>query len=117
MEMIENIRHSTAHILAQAVQKLFKDVKLGIGPTIENGFYYDFDLPQQITEEDLKKIEEEMKKRIKQKQEFEQEEITKVQGIKLFEKQPYKIELIEEISEKGEKLTKVQNDPFIHFYI
>ncbi|MBS3112415.1 threonine--tRNA ligase [Candidatus Woesearchaeota archaeon] len=115
MEMIENIRHSTAHILAQAVQKLFKDVKLGIGPTIENGFYYDFDLPQQITEEDLKKIEEEMKKIIKQKQEFEQEEITKVQGIKLFEKQPYKIELIEEISEKGEKLTKVQNGPFIDF--
>ncbi len=96
---LEQIRHSTAHILAQAVQNLFKNVKLGIGPTIDNGFYYDFDLQHQITEEDLKKIESEMKRIIKEKQEFKKHDITKAQAIKLFEKQPYKLQLIEELDE------------------
>ena len=59
---LEVLRHSSAHLLAQAVKRLFKDVKLGIGPVIENGFYYDIDSPEPITAEDLPLIEKEMKK-------------------------------------------------------
>ena len=61
-EGLEILRHSTAHIMAQAVNRLFPGVKLGIGPTIENGFYYDFGLQHSLSDEDLKKIEEEMAK-------------------------------------------------------
>ena len=61
-EGLEILRHSSAHLLAQAVKRLFKDVKLGIGPVIENGFYYDIDSPEPITAEDLPLIEKEMKK-------------------------------------------------------
>ncbi|MDK2985517.1 MAG: threonyl-tRNA synthetase [Clostridia bacterium] len=94
-------RHSTAHILAQAVQRLFPDVKLGIGPAIENGFYYDFDTDYTFTPEDLEKIEKEMQKIVSEGLKFEREELERDQALELFEKkgEKYKVELIEDLPE------------------
>ena len=75
MKNLEKIRHSLSHIMAMAVKKLFPDAILGIGPTIENGFYYDFDLTSKITETDLVKIEKEMRKILKQNIRFYVESI------------------------------------------
>ncbi len=93
------IRHSLSHILAAAVLKLFPDVKLGIGPAIEDGFYYDFDLAVNINESDLRKVWEEMIKIIAGDYVFEKRELSKAEAIKYLEKvnQPYKIELAKEI--------------------
>ncbi|OHB68575.1 MAG: threonine--tRNA ligase [Planctomycetes bacterium RBG_16_41_13] len=100
-EGLEIIRHSTAHIMAQAVCRLFPGVKLGIGPTIENGFYYDFDCPHHFTTEDLKKIEEEMLKIIKEDIRFERTDVSRELAVKEMEKsgQPYKVELIRDIED------------------
>ncbi len=89
-------RHSTSHILAAAVKKLFPDVKLGIGPAVEDGFYYDFDKKEPFTPDDLKKIEHEMNSIIKSGLEFERKEISKAEGKKLFKNEPYKLEILEE---------------------
>lgn len=90
-ESLEILRHSVAHVMAQAVQRLFPNAKIAIGPTITNGFYYDFDIPDHsLSSEDLPKIEDEMKKIIKEKQTFVRQEVTNVQ------------ELIEEFKNKGE---------------
>ena len=101
MEKKENImalRHSAAHILAQAVKKLFPDAKLAIGPPIEDGFYYDFDT-EPFHPDDLKKIENEMNQLIRQNQEFKKKIITKNEAKKLFKNEPYKLELIDELEE------------------
>lgn len=100
-EGLEIIRHSTAHIMAQAVCRLFPGVKLGIGPTIENGFYYDFDCPNHFTTEDLKKIEDEMLKIIKEDIRFERTDMPRELAVKEMEKsgQPYKVELIRDIED------------------
>lgn len=97
---IEEIRHSLAHILAYAVQELYPGVKFGIGPSIENGFYYDFDLPKPLTPEELPKIEKKMKEIIKKDVFFEKKVIAKTEAKKLFKNQPYKLELIAELPEK-----------------
>lgn len=103
---LEIMRHSTAHVLAAAVLELFPEAKFGIGPTIEYGFYYDFDLPRQLTPEDLPKIEAKMKEIIKKDLPFQREEISKEEAIDLFLKlgQPYKVELLREgtVGEEGE---------------
>ncbi len=96
---IETIRHSLAHILAYAVRKLYPGTKFGIGPAIENGFYYDFDLPKSLTPEDLPKIEAKMGELIKQNIKFEKKIISKKEAQELFNDQPYKLELIEELTE------------------
>jgi threonyl-tRNA synthetase len=96
---IETIRHSLAHILAMAVKELYPEVKLGIGPAIENGFYYDFDLREKITPEALLKIEEKMKKIILQPVSFKKELSTKTEAQKLFKEELYKIQIIKEIPE------------------
>ncbi len=88
------LRHSCSHVMADAVKRLFPDVKLGIGPAIEDGFYYDFDKKEPFTPEDLVSIESEMKKIVRQYLEFKKEEISKEEALKLFKKEPYKIELI-----------------------
>jgi threonyl-tRNA synthetase len=75
MSKIEKIRHSLAHILAFAVKELYPGTKFGIGPTIENGFYYDFDLPQKISNEDLSRIEKKMKEIIKRGVDFKKKEV------------------------------------------
>ena len=102
------IRHSISHIAAAAIQKLFKEVKFAIGPTIENGFYYDLDLSKRITPEDLPKIEKEMKELIKKDLKFEKKELEIKEAIELFKKlkQPYKLELIKDLEkEKNKKVT------------
>ena len=95
--MSENLialRHSCSHVMADAVKKLFPKVKLGIGPAIENGFYYDFDKLDGFAPEDLPAIEKEMARIIKNDLAFKKEEISKKEALRLFKKEPYKIELI-----------------------
>jgi len=93
----EVFRHSSAHLLAAAVQNLFPKVKFGIGPAVEEGFYYDFDKKEPFTPEDLEKIEKEMEKLVKKDISFKREEISKAKAKKLFKDQPYKLELLKEI--------------------
>ncbi|OIO50265.1 threonine--tRNA ligase [bacterium (Candidatus Gribaldobacteria) CG_4_10_14_0_2_um_filter_41_16] len=97
---IETARHSLSHIMAAAVKKLYPDVKLGIGPAIENGFYYDYDFSDaRITPEDLAKIEKEMQAIIKQNIDFIKKEISQGEAEKLFANEPYKLELIKEFTD------------------
>ena len=91
------MRHSAAHILAQAVQSFFPETKFGIGPPIENGFYYDFELPRPLTPEDLPVIENKMKDIINANLPFIKEEVGKEEAHQLFATQPYKLELISEL--------------------
>lgn len=93
------LRHSAAHILAQAVKHLYPDVKLGIGPAIEDGFYYDFDHPEGFTPDDLEKIEKEMRKIVGKKIPFVRREVTKDEAEKIFAHEPYKLELIRELED------------------
>ncbi len=88
------LRHSTAHVLAQAVQNLFPQAKLGIGPPIENGFYYDFDVPEAFTPEDLKKIEQQMRQIVKQGQLFSRRVVSDDEARRELAAEPYKLELI-----------------------
>ena len=94
---IEILRHSTAHVLAAAVQKLYPQVKFGMGPFIENGFYYDFDFASSLSPENLPKIEKEMKRIIKSDLKFEKKQISKLEAKKIFKNQPYKLELIKDL--------------------
>lgn len=97
---IEKIRHSLSHIMASAVLELWAKTKLGIGPAIENGFYYDLQFAKPITPEDLQKIEDKMKEIISRDEKFVKEEISKIKAKKLFAGQPYKLELIKELPGK-----------------
>lgn len=94
------IRHSTAHVLAAAVQTLFADVKFGIGPAIEDGFYYDFELPRPLTVDDLPVIEAKMRAIIDENTPFIRKEIDKGLAREFFSGQPYKMELIDEITDE-----------------
>jgi len=98
-EQLERMRHSAAHIMAEAVQFFFPEARFGIGPTIENGFYYDFELPRPLTPEDLPVIENKMREIISQDVPFVIEEMSKDEARKLFATQPYKLELINEITD------------------
>ncbi|HEV2592910.1 MAG TPA: threonine--tRNA ligase [Gaiellaceae bacterium] len=91
------LRHSSAHLLAEAVRRLYPGVKVAIGPPIENGFYYDFDFPQPIAEADLEKIEAEVKREIKEGRTWEREEISRAAAHQRFleENEPYKVELVD----------------------
>jgi threonyl-tRNA synthetase len=88
------LRHSTAHVLAQAVQRLFPAAKLGIGPPIANGFYYDFDVAQPFTPDDLEKLEAEMRKIVKERQRFSRRVVTDDDAREELKDEPYKLELI-----------------------
>jgi threonyl-tRNA synthetase len=88
------LRHSTAHVLAQAVQSLFQDARLGIGPPIENGFYYDFDVSEPFHPDDLKRIERRMQQIIKERQAFVRRPVTDEQARQELSAEPYKLELI-----------------------
>ena len=98
----EILRHSAAHIMAQAVQRLFPGTKVTIGPVIENGFFYDFDPENPFTEDDLAKIENEMKKIIKENYKFERTEMSAADAKKMFldMKEDYKIEIIDDLGEE-----------------
>ncbi|MDQ1704687.1 MAG: threonyl-tRNA synthetase, partial [Frankiaceae bacterium] len=88
------LRHSTAHVLAQAVQQLFPDAKLGIGPPITNGFYYDFDVQRPFTPDDLEQIEVRMRKIVKERQRFSRRVVTDDDARAELADEPYKLELI-----------------------
>jgi len=101
-EGLETYRHSTSHVMAQAVKRLFSRARLAIGPAIADGFYYDFDLDEHLTPEHLRKIEEEMKTIVKENHPFQREEIEKGKAIALFREkgEKYKVEIIEEIPDR-----------------
>jgi threonyl-tRNA synthetase len=105
---IELKRHSYAHIMAEAVLKSFPDAKIAIGPAIENGFYYDFDLPRSLTQEDLERISADMKAIIKEGRRFERRVLSKAEAAKLFQDQPFKLELLAELPEAEEISTYTQ---------
>jgi len=96
---IERIRHSLAHVMAEAVQHLYPDTKFGIGPAIQDGFYYDFLFSKPVTNEDLNAIEKEMRRIIAQNQTFLREEVSKAEAKMLFKEQPFKLELIDGLEE------------------
>lgn len=100
-ESLEILRHSTAHLMAQAIKRLYKNVKLGVGPVIENGFYYDIDLEESITPEDLPKIEKEMKKIVNENLEIVRKVVSREEAIQIYKEigDEYKLELIEAIPE------------------
>ena len=104
-EKLHNLRHSLAHLLAAAVLEMYPDTKNTIGPSIEDGFYYDFEFSSPISDKDLPKIERKMKEILKSWKEFESEEKSGKEAKEYFKKNEYKIELIEEIIGKGEKIT------------
>lgn len=107
--------HTTSHIMAQAVQHLCPEAKFAIGPSIDHGFYYDFDLPRTLTPEDMTAIEAEMKKIIKQDIPLERVEVSPEEAMKMMEDahQDYKVELIQEHSGKGEKITFYKQGDYI----
>ncbi|MDN6318020.1 MAG: threonine--tRNA ligase [Lactococcus lactis] len=93
-DALDILRHSTAHLMANALRRLYKDIHFGVGPTIDNGFYYDTDSSTPITEEDLPLIEEKMKEIIKENNPIIRREITRENALEIFKDDPYKIELI-----------------------
>ncbi|MHB0856639.1 MAG: threonine--tRNA ligase [Anaerolineae bacterium] len=109
---LEIMRHSAAHIMAEAVLQLFPDAKLAIGPAIENGFYYDFDLPRPLADEDLARISELMKESIQARRPFERQEVTREQALEMFAGQPYKVELIRELPE-GQPISVYRHNGFV----
>ena len=108
---LSTLRHSTAHVLAQAVKNLFPDVKLAIGPSIENGFYYDFDKKDSFSPEDLEKIEKKMQEIIKKNYKFEQTSKTKKEAEKILKNEPYKLEILKDLKE--DKVGFYQDGDFI----
>ncbi|MCL2293335.1 MAG: threonine--tRNA ligase [Spirochaetes bacterium] len=97
---LDTIRHSMSHVMAEAVLQIFPDAKIAIGPSIENGFYYDFDLPRTLKEEDIPEIEEKMKQIIASKTDFVCKTVSREEALKLFEAQTYKLELIKNLPEQ-----------------
>ena len=110
-EKLEIMRHSAAHVLAEAVLSIFPDAKFGIGPAIQDGFYYDFDLPRSLTPDDLPIIEAKMREIIAADLPFAREEVTKKKARELFAAQPYKLELIDEIPD--EKVSLYRQGSFV----
>ncbi|PGL51688.1 MULTISPECIES: threonine--tRNA ligase [Bacillus cereus group] len=113
-EGVEIARHSAAHILAQAVKRLYGDINLGVGPVIENGFYYDMDLPSSVNIEELRKIEKEMKKIINENIKIERVEVSREEAAKLFQEidDSLKLELLEAIP-SGESVTLYKQGEFV----
>lgn len=111
-EKLQTIRHSTAHIMAEAVTNLFPGTKFAIGPSIDKGFYYDFQLPRPITGEDLPAIEKEMRKLISMNKKFTRKVVSKAEALEFFKDQPFKKELIEDLPE-GEEISLYDQDGFV----
>ena len=105
-EGLRTLRHTASHVMAQAVKRLFPAAKLAIGPAIDDGFYYDFDVEQPFSEEDLAAIEAEMKKIVKENIKLEAYELTPEEAVKFYQDkgEVYKVELIEEHAGKGENI-------------
>ena len=113
-EQLDNIRHSAAHMLAAAILELYPGTKLGIGPTIEHGFYYDFQFEDgvSVSENDLKTIQDKMKEIIKGKHDFSGRSVSVEQAKEEEKDQPFKLELIDEFSEDDKELTIYESGPF-----
>lgn len=102
------LRHSTAHVMAQAVLELFPEGKIAIGPPVENGFYYDFDLPRTLTPDDLAEIEKRMRRIVQGKHRFVRREVSPEEARKLFKDQPYKLELIDDLLRGADEYGEMQ---------
>jgi len=116
-DYLYRLRHSAAHVMAQAVLEKFPDGKIAIGPPIESGFYYDFDLPRPLTPEDLEEIEDRMREIIAEGHDFEYQEIDEEEARRLFADQAYKLELIDGIlsaeADEAPKLSIYKSGPFV----
>jgi threonyl-tRNA synthetase len=111
---LDELRHSTAHLMSAAVLKLWPKAKPTLGPTIDNGFYYDFDFgKEKISVDDLVKIEAEMRKLIKNWSNFERIEVSASEAKKTFKDNPYKLEMIEELEKDGQKITFYESGKFL----
>lgn len=108
---LEMMRHSAAHVMAEAVQSLFPEARFGIGPAIQDGFYYDFELPRALVPDDLPKIEAKMQEIVAAGLPFVREELDKPKALKLFSSQPYKLELVQEIP--GDKVSIYRQGSFV----
>lgn len=111
MNELQTLRHTASHVLAQAVKRLYPDVKLAIGPAIDTGFYYDFDTEHTFTTEDLEAIEKEMKKIAKENLKVERFELPRAEALELMKDEPYKTELINELPE-GETISFYKQGEF-----
>ena len=113
-EHLQTVRHSCAHVMAEAILKLYPGTKIAIGPAIENGFYYDFEFPTdtKFTETDFATVEKEMRRILAGNHEFVRKEISKEAALKLFADQPYKIELINDLPE-GETISTYEQDGYL----
>ncbi len=112
MNLIEQKRHSLAHLLAAAVLEIWPNAKPTIGPAVDNGFYYDFDFSETVSEKDFSKIEQKMREILKTWKGFEKIEISPEEAKKIFSENVYKLELIDEISSKGEVVTLYKSGDF-----
>lgn len=112
-EQLQRLRHSAAHLLAAAVLDLYPDAKPSIGPATDDGFYYDFEFSEPITDANLKEIEKRMKKIVNKWERFERIEVSKAEALAQFKANPYKVELIEEHSRNGEALTLYKSGEFV----
>ena len=112
-EELSKVRHTLAHLLAASVRELYPGAKNAIGPSVENGFYQDFDLPTKVGDEDLPKIEAKMRELLKTWSTFERREVTPDEALKEFAWNEYKTELINEFSEGGKNLTFYTNGGFV----
>src|SRR5699024_5061324 len=110
---VDIMRHSTAHLMAQAIKRLYKDVNFGVGPVIEEGFYYDIDMEESLTPEDLPKIEKEMQRIIDENLEIVREEVSREEAKEMFREigDDLKIELIDDIPE-GEPISIYRQGEF-----
>jgi threonyl-tRNA synthetase len=111
-QALETLRHSAAHVMAAAIAALYPDVKLAIGPAVEDGFYYDVDTQKNISEDDFEKIENKMSEIIDRKEPFVREEITREKALEIFAANPYKVELINELP-VGEQITIYRSGAFV----
>ena len=113
-EKLQTVRHSCAHVMAEAVLNLFPGTKIAIGPAIDNGFYYDFDFPEttRFSEEQFAAVEKEMRRIISGNHDFVRKEVSKEEALKLFKDQPYKVELINDLPE-GSVITTYEQDGYI----
>lgn len=111
-EQLDHLRHSAAHLLAAAVLELYPDTKNTIGPSIENGFYYDFEFSKPISEDALPQIEKKMHELVKSWKDFERTEVSKSEALKHFSHNSYKQELINEFAEEGKTLTLYKSGEF-----
>jgi threonyl-tRNA synthetase len=109
---LSTLRHSASHVMAHAVRNLFPGAKIAIGPSIEDGFYYDFDVPQPFTPEDLERISAEMERIIAGKTPFVRKEVSRDEALSMFADEPYKVELIRELPE-GETISVYEENGFV----